>query len=66
MARTLVIIATPLVAIFVTVGALQMLFAGGDSEKFKRGQKTVFYAAIGFALALIAGGIATLIQQLIQ
>ena len=58
--------ATPLVAVFVTIGALQMLFAGGNSEKFKRGQKTVLYAAIGFALALIASGVTALFEQLVQ
>ncbi len=60
------IIAVPLVAIMVLVGAYQMLFSAGDEEKFKRGRKTIIYVVIGYAILLIAGGVTSLIHDVLS
>jgi len=59
----LLLIAVPLTAIMALVGGFQMITAGGDPEKFSKGRKTLMYAAIGFAVVLIAGGVASIIKN---
>lgn len=59
-------IAIPLCAIMVLVGGFQMMMSAGNPEKFSKGKKTLVYAAIGFAVVLIAGSVATLIQNFLQ
>jgi hypothetical protein len=59
-------IAIPLTAIMVLVGALQITTSAGDPEKFSKGRKTIMYAAIGFAIALIATGVTSIISNLIN
>lgn len=59
------IIAIPIVALMVLVGAFQMLFSAGDETRFKMGRKTVIYSIIGYAILLLVGGIADLIQNLL-
>ena len=61
----LLLIAIPLTAIMALVGGFQMITAGGDPEKFSTGRKTLMYAAIGFAVVLITGGVASIIQNLL-
>lgn len=57
-------IVSPLCAIMVLVGAFQMITSSGNPEKFSQGRKTILYAAIGFVVALIAGGITSFIKSL--
>lgn len=52
--RSLTFVAIPIAVLMIIVGAFQMMSAGGDPEKFKTGRKTILYAAIGFAILLIA------------
>jgi hypothetical protein len=59
----LLIIAVPLVTIMALVGGFQMITAGGEPEKFANGRKTLTYAVIGFAVVLLAGGIAQIIKN---
>lgn len=59
----LVDIAVPLTVIMVLVGAFQIITAGGNPEKFSQGRKTITYAAVGLACAIIAGGATTLIKS---
>lgn len=59
-------IAIPLSVIMVLVGAFQFMTGGGDPEKISQARKTILYAAVGLAIALIAGGVATLIKNLIN
>ncbi len=59
-------IAIPLTVIFVLVGAFQMITSSGDPEKFTKGRKTLLYAAIGFAVALLATGVTSLIQNILN
>jgi hypothetical protein len=56
-------IAIPLSAIIILVGGFQMMTAAGDPEKFSKGKKTLLYAVIGFVVILLAGSVATLIQN---
>ena len=58
-------IALPLSTIMVLVGAFQLITSSGDPEKVSQGRKTILYAALGFALALVAGGIVNIIKSLI-
>lgn len=56
-------IAVPLTAIMALVGGFQMITAAGNPEKFASGRKTLTYAVIGFAVVLIAGGVAAIIKN---
>ena len=56
-------VGAPIAIVMVIVGGFQMLFAAGDPDKFKSGQKTILYSAIGYAIIFLADGIATLIQN---
>lgn len=64
--KALFLISIPIVSIMVLVGGFQILTAGGDPEKFKTGRKTIIYAVVGFAIILIAGGVVSIIQSLIN
>jgi len=59
-------IAPPIVGIMIIIGALQILTAAGDEEKFKTGKKTVLYAVIGYAIILLASGISFIIQEILR
>ena len=56
-------IAIPLTAIMALIGGFQMITAGGNPEKFSSGRKTLMYAAIGFAVVLLAGGVAQIVKN---
>lgn len=62
----LLIIATPLVTIMALVGGFQMITAAGNPEKFAAGRKTLLYAVIGFAIVLLAGGVAQIIKNFLN
>lgn len=50
--------------IMVLVGGYMYLTAGGDSEKVSKATKTITYAAIGVAVAIIARGFPILIGSI--
>jgi Mn2+/Fe2+ NRAMP family transporter len=58
-------VAIPIAVIMVLVGAFQMMTSAGDPEKTTQGRKTIQYAAIGFAIALLASGITSLITNIL-
>lgn len=58
-------IAIPLTVIMVLVGAFQMMTSAGDPEKATQGRKTLTWAAIGFAIAILASGITSLITNIL-
>jgi hypothetical protein len=58
-------IAAPLSVIMVLVGAFKLITSSGDPEKVSEGRKTILYAAVGLAIALVAGGIVTIIKSLL-
>src|SRR3989338_2903154 len=54
----------PICSIMVMVGGYFIMSAAGDEEKLKKGRNTIAYAAIGFAVILIANGVAYIIASL--
>ena len=64
--RSLLILATPIVAVMVIIWGYQILTAGGDPEKFSKGKKTILYAAAGFAVILLANGVVLIIQDVLS
>jgi hypothetical protein len=58
-------IAVPLSVIMVLVGAFQLITSAGDPEKVSQGRKTILYAAVGLAVALVAGSVVTIIKSFI-
>lgn len=61
----LIKVAVPLTVIMVLVGSFQMLVSGGNAEQFRKGTKTIIYAAVGFMVVLLAKGSTSLIKELI-
>lgn len=59
-------IAIPLCTIMVLVGAFQLMTSSGEPEKISRGRKTILYAAIGFGVVLLAGGVTNIIKSIIS
>ena len=59
-------ISIPISVIVIIVGAFQLLTAGGNEEKIRKGKRTITWAVIGFAVILVSGSIALLIQNLLQ
>ena len=60
------LIAIPIVAVMILVGGFQIMFAGGDPEKFKTGKKTILYTVVGYAISLVAGGITSIIVEILS
>ncbi|PIW97782.1 hypothetical protein COZ81_00735 [Candidatus Jorgensenbacteria bacterium CG_4_8_14_3_um_filter_38_10] len=58
-------IAPPIVAAMILFAAFQILTAGGNEEKFKKGKKTLLYAVIGYAIIIISSGIIYLIEDVL-
>ncbi len=59
-------IASPLAVIMVLIGAFQFMTSAGDPEKVSRARKTIMYAAIGLVVALLAGGIVSIIRTFVS
>jgi hypothetical protein len=59
----LIIVAAPIVAGMILIGAYQMLFSAGDPEKFKVGRRTIVYAVVGYTIILLSKGIAMIIKN---
>ena len=52
--------------IIIIIGAFQMLFATGEPEKFKKGQRTIVYAVIGLVVVLLSKGIVAIVERIFQ
>jgi predicted small integral membrane protein len=59
----LLVIMVPILTIMVLIGGFQMLTAQDNETNFKKGKKTVTYAAIGAAVVLSASGIMYVIKE---
>lgn len=55
-----------IVVIMIIIGAFQILTAGGDPEKVKKGRHTILWSVVGFAIVLSAYGIAAIIEKLLE
>jgi hypothetical protein len=62
----LLTIGTPIAVGMILFGAFQMIFAGGDPEKFQKGKQTILYTAIGYAIILIGWGLTSIIQSFLS
>lgn len=60
----LMVISVPIVSGMVLVAGFQMLTAGGNPEKFKKGRDTLIYAAVGFAVVLLAKSVHLIIGSI--
>lgn len=58
-------VSIPIVALMVLWGGFQLITSAGDPEKVSKGQKTILYAAIGFVVVLLAGGVVSIIKSVI-
>lgn len=56
-------ISIPILTIMVLWGGFQMLTARDDENQFKKGRKTITYAAIGFAVVICAKGAQYIIEE---
>lgn len=63
--NSLLILAVPIVTIMALIAGYQILFAAGDPEKASRGRRTLLYAAIGFAVILLATSLSVIITLII-
>ena len=61
----LLVIGAPVATIMIIYGAFQILTAGGDSAKAKKGGQTILYAAIGYGVILISWGVISLVKELL-
>lgn len=53
-------IVAPIIIIW---GAFQILTAGGQAEKVKKGKQAILYAVIGFLIIILAKGIVAVIKS---
>lgn len=60
----LLVIAAPICGIMVVWGGFQMMTAAGNPEKFSEGRKTLLYAAVGFAIVILADTVAPIIKSI--
>lgn len=60
--RTIMFVVVP---IFIVVGAFQMMFAQGNPENFKKGQKTILYSVIGLVIIIMATGIVAIVRSIL-
>jgi len=51
--------------IFVLLGAFSILTAGGSSDKINKGRDYILWAAIGFAVALLAKAVPGIVKFLL-
>jgi hypothetical protein len=63
--NTLLIISTPIVAILVVIGGIQIMTAAGNTEKITKGKQTITYAVIGFAIILLATSVVPVLKSLL-
>lgn len=62
----LLAIAAPIAIIMILIGAYQIMFAAGNSEKWKTGKNTIIYALMGYGIILISKGIILIIQDFLK
>lgn len=59
------ILAGGVATVMVLWGAFKILTAGGEPKKFEEGKHTIVYAAIGLAIVFLAGGVVSLVANLL-
>lgn len=59
------ILAGGVATVMVLWGAFKILTAGGEPKKFEEGKHTIIYAAVGLAIVFLAGGVVSLVADLL-
>jgi hypothetical protein len=59
------IILVAIAGIFIIIGAMNIIIAGGDSGKVDTGRKYIMYAAIGLFVAFIARAIPSIVVNIV-
>lgn len=59
------ILAGGVATVMVLWGAFKILTAGGEPKKFEEGKHTIVYAAVGLAIVFLAGGVVSLVANLL-
>ena len=54
-----------IVTLMIILGAFQIMAAGGNPEKIKKGKQIVTYAIIGYALLLLSSGIISILKEVL-
>ncbi len=65
MASYLTILAIPVLAIMILYGAFTIMTSEGNSEHYKKGQRIIVYAIVGFVIIAIGGGIGYIINDIL-
>ena len=53
------------VTFFIIIGAYQIVFSGGEAEKVTKGKNTIAYAAVGYAILLLATAIVNIVKRVL-
>ena len=64
-ALALVLAPAALATLFLTIGGVRYLLAGGDPAALERAKGSIKAAIIGYALALLAPVLATVVQHVV-
>lgn len=62
----LIKLSSPIAALMVIVGGIQILTSGGNEESFKKGRKTILYTAIGYGIIVVGSGIIKIIEAILN
>lgn len=63
--QVIVGLAAGLATLFLTIGGVRYLFAGGDPSQIEKAKVTLRSAAIGYGIAMLAGTLFTLLQCIV-
>ncbi len=58
-------ISAAVLTVMVLWGAFQFMTSGGNEERVSKGKKTIYWAVLGFIVLLIAGGLASLVADIL-
>ena len=64
-ANWLLIIGAPILALFIIIGAFQIMTSGGTPDKVTTGRKTITYAIIGYALLMLSKSVTLIINNVL-
>jgi len=62
----LIKLGAPVAALMIIIGGIQILFSAGDPAKFKKGQSTIVYTAIGYGIIILGSGVINIIKALLE
>lgn len=61
----LIMVSVPIVVVMVIIGAYQFLTSSGSPEKVSNARKTIVYAAVGFAIILMAQALVFILRDIL-